>query len=186
MSQYYFFVSQLPLLQFGQTFPVAPSDFNAMCADYLSPGDLILIREAHSEDIAVSCPVLSSWKSWNRALRNTLATGRAKDQGIDPEPFLREDEYVAGVPGIAQEAMSAETPLQAEMILAEGAWKKLEELEVGHHFDIERILVYALKLEILQRVSGWEREAGEEVFQTTRQNMQEQLLVGEDPAWPSM
>ena len=186
MSQYYFFVSQLPLLHFGQTPPLTADEFRDMCTDYLSPRHLALLAATLVEKAhAPSSPVLESWKGWERSLRNALVTIRAKAKGIDPHAYLKAADYIVGVPETAQEAVGSETPLDAEMVLAKASWRILEDLEVGHHFDEEKLVLYGLKLRILDRISQWTREAGEETFRAFREDMQNQILVGEDPAWLS-
>jgi hypothetical protein len=40
----------------------------------------------------------------------------------------------------------------------------LDELESGHYFDIDKILVYALRLQILERKALFDEQKGREMF----------------------
>ena len=42
-------------------------------------------------------------------------------------------------------------PLEEEVQILQMQWEKLEELSSGHHYDLEALIIYKLKLEILQR-----------------------------------
>jgi hypothetical protein len=65
---------------------------------------------------------------------------------------------------VARDAFAQDSPLQAEDILNRGRWMYLDELEAGHYFDIDRILVYALRLQLLARKSLFDAEMGRQMF----------------------
>ena len=84
-----------------------------------------------------------------------MAKVRAARKHTDVTKYLRHERYIE--PPIAHLAMNAyrsPSPLEGERILDEARWQKLEELSFGHYFDLEFLLIYALKLLILER---WER-----------------------------
>jgi hypothetical protein len=65
---------------------------------------------------------------------------------------------------VAREAYAQDSPLQAEDTLNRARWGYLDELEVGHYFDIEKILVYALRLQVLARKALFDADRGRELF----------------------
>ena len=53
------------------------------------------------------------------------------------------------------------------MVLLRHRWSLLDDFEVGHYFDIERLIIYYLKLQILWRKQQFNREDGTNVFERT-------------------
>jgi hypothetical protein len=51
-------------------------------------------------------------------------------------------------------------PLEAEEQLLEVQWHKLNELSIGHYADFSALLLYKLKLQLLLRWWGFDREKG--------------------------
>lgn len=100
-------------------------------------------------------PVLKKWFSFETALRNEFVKIRASHRHIDPAPYLRQDGYSG--PSLFHVVMSAHrnpSLLDSERALDQERWNFLEELERGHYFDLDFLIVYALKLLILER---WDR-----------------------------
>ena len=50
-----------------------------------------------------------------------------------------------------QRALKIDDLVQAEEILSKARWQFLDELGMGHYYDIESVFIYYLKLEILKR-----------------------------------
>jgi len=117
--------------------------------------------------------LLRRWYEFETGLRNELARQRAAQLNRDEYAYLRTTEEgedltgKVGLPEMAREALSQETPLKAELVLLRHRWDVLEDLELGHYFDIERLIVYYLKLQILWRKRRFNREDGTNVFERT-------------------
>jgi hypothetical protein len=90
---------------------------------------------------------------------------RGKKKGVEAEAYLVDSPWITTAQQLAREAFGQESPLQAEELLNRARWSYLDELEVGHYFDIEKILVYALRLQILARKALFEEDKGVEMFQ---------------------
>ena len=52
------------------------------------------------------------------------------------------------------------TPLDAERRLLRWKWDFLDETEHEHHFDLEFLIIYFLKLQILHRLVSFDAELG--------------------------
>jgi len=90
---------------------------------------------------------------------------RGKKKGVETEAYLIGSPGIITAQQIAREAFVQESPLQAEDTLNRARWSYLDDLEVGHYFDIEKILVYALRLQILERKALFDEEKGREMFE---------------------
>ena len=99
---------------------------------------------------------------WDRGIRNVLVRLRAKSLGLEPDEFIRDGIVDHSQELLAEEAFNADSPLMAEEILNKARWRCLDELEFGHYFDIERLVVFFIKLQILERTSSFDAEVGME------------------------
>ena len=103
----------------------------------------------------VKLSTLHKWRIFDTALRNELVKIRAARLGRDQENYLRCDGYTE--PAISRIAMNAHrnpSILEAERMLDEERWHLLDELSLGHYFDLDLLVIYAIKLLILER---WQR-----------------------------
>ena len=167
MSQYYFVVSSLPLLRYDEPPPFSLGHFLGLCREWLGTTSNSMVAAAELKELkaaAGASSVLDSWRVWETNLRNELAKIRAQRKGVDPFSYLAECQWVMGLADLAQEAMGAGSPLEAENVLDRARWRYLEELEVGHHFDTEKLVLYSLKLQLLQRRALFQRDEGEQQF----------------------
>jgi len=168
MAYYTYLVASLPMLNFGSKPPLGLKEFLARCAELLGDKDYRLIRNAVStQGFALDgrlTPALLRWKAFDLALRNELAKARAARRKTDASRFLRGGQASAiQAMHLAQTALRQPNILEAEKYLDGARWHELDEIASGHYFDLEFLLVYALKLVILERQSmigteaaGWE------------------------------
>ncbi len=129
-----------------------------MCQGLIPDRDIDVLKSA----LQIGGPVsettqrtLSKWQAFDKSLRNELVRARAGRKKLDPLKYLRGDGYTEST--IVHVAMTAARNLsiiEAEEELDRMRWQELDELAFGHYFDIDFLIVYCLKLQILER---WER-----------------------------
>jgi hypothetical protein len=169
LAQYYYLVASLPLLAYDSERVPSRDEFLAACRPLLSPQHYSLLESAGTADLqpgGPSCRTLDLWRSWEITLRNELLRLRAKNLGRDVQMRMLESAGALGPEVVAREAFSQESPLQAEDTLNRGRWRYLDELESGHYFDIDKILIYALRLQVLKRKALFDEQKGREMFDT--------------------
>jgi hypothetical protein len=167
LAQYYYLVASLPLLFYDSESIPSREDFLVTCRQHISPRHYRLLVSAGTNDLQTTttgCKTLDLWRKWEIALRNELVRLRAKNRGREAEAYLVESPGVLAPQALAREAFAQDSPLQAEDTLNRGRWSYLDELEVGHYFDIEKILVYALRLQVLARKALFDTEKGRQMF----------------------
>ena len=144
------------MLHFAANPPFSFERFLEICKDKIADEDIEVIKLAkEAYTYQGEQPTLKRWCAFEVALRNELVKIRAGRKHIDPLKYIRGDGYIE--PHIAHIAMNAcRNPaiLEAEKGLDQGRWGALDELAVGHYFDLDFLLTYALKLLILER---WQR-----------------------------
>ena len=156
-SSYYYFVASLPLLSFDGKMPMTVEVFREDCRRLLSGDHYALMEQLWAPDETLPVPgagnrVLDAWLHFDRGFRNELAWHRADHLNKDPLKYLRGTRtlmpsYVDDI----QRALKIDNLLQAEEILNKARWQFLDELGMGHYYDIESVFIYYLKLEILKR-----------------------------------
>ncbi len=187
MPAYYYLRSTLPTLLPAAAPPFSFRGFLERCEGRMRDAEYRVLEAAgdlESADAEVdrrirSSRVLASYRTWERALRNELARLRAHRLGKGPEKFLRPgDPEWEGI-RTAQAAVQCEDPLEGELIIEREKWAYVERLEAGHHFDLEALAAYALKLRILERRARFEAERGEAAYRTAYHDI---LDAAEAPA----
>ena len=142
------------MLHFGGRPPFNFGKFLAICEDLLPAANSEVLRKLTQGEIAgKDGAVLRQWIDFDRSLRNELVKVRAGRKHIDPAKHLRGDyDYID--PDLSRLAISAyrnPSLLEGERMLDEARWRKLEELSLGHYFDFDCLIIYALKLLIVLR-----------------------------------
>jgi hypothetical protein len=174
LSQYYYVVASLPLLAYDMEKPYPVDAFVALCGEHLSDRDRRLLAEASlnwQADRTAGTAVLADWWRFDRSLRNELVKLRAARRGEDAERHLQGETELLAAQETARNAFSQESPLQAEELLNRAGWSRLDELELGHYFDLEKLIVYYLRLQILERKKAFTPEKGTENFQSIYQSV---------------
>jgi hypothetical protein len=162
---YYYFLAQLPSLAYGQQPPMTSGQFRALCAENLDKEDLNLLPRCTLSFSGEKEPALKSggfiddWTRWNRTL--TLHLARYRAQALKREVSLPEAPAVpVSAEGAAKNAVTQESPLEAELILDKARWDELSELEGIEPFSVNKIFAYLLKLELMERRRAFNAEKG--------------------------
>lgn len=145
------------MLHFGMKPPFSFKKFLRTAGEFVSGRDLSILKNVsvNGEYVSTKQPTLKKWQDFDTALRNELVKIRAARKHTDPLKYLRPSViFDALASHIAINAYRAPVILEATKILDQERWQRLDELAVGHYFDLDFLIVYALKLLILAR---WEK-----------------------------
>lgn len=148
MDRYYYFVSQLPLLIFGEKPYVGSGNFLAEAQKWLSGKDLSMMLKVSINDFYTKGDdnkALKKYKDFERNLREEIASFRSK-----------ENQEI----GFSNLNLREGTPLETEQRLLLLRWKFIEGLEEGHFFDLDILILYFLKLQVLERLLSFDKEKG--------------------------
>jgi len=150
MSGYYvYLIASLPMLHFGAKPPLSMEKFFSMCAELISAEDLEALKGRLKDEAE------GRYHDFETALRNELVRIRAQRKRLDASEFLRRDGYAdQWISHIAAGACRNPSVMDRERMLDLERWRFLDELSIGHYFDLEILIIYARKLSILER---WER-----------------------------
>jgi len=167
-TAYYYFAASLPMIVFGEPAPFSVENFLEDCERLLSPADLADIQLIWNPDPGVIARnrLVRAWLSFDHDFRNEMAWFRANEFNKDADEYLRGirsfDPQI--VEALAQ-AAKAGNPLEAEKILDQLRWNRIEDLARGHFFDMDILAAYALKLKILARYEVIASDQGAKHFE---------------------
>lgn len=182
MAGYYYLISSLPLLLFGERLPLTVAEFAAACRGQLTESDwqtldrLTLIPEPGQSYPADSAA--EHWRQWEICLRNRIALRRAP-HGKDIHLWLRDEAAYFGAADTGiQEAFALKNPLEREKYLDRLRWRALDDFEAGHHFDFDKLCVYKLKLLLLAKWNERQPAPGAENLAAVLARIDRDLAAG--------
>ena len=153
MDKYYYFVSQLPFLTFGQESYIDRERFLDEAKKWLSDKDFSMISGVSLNDFYPrdgDSEVLVKYKNFEEALRKEIAS-------------FRKNESRGGLTSLNLN-LNQGTPLEIEKTLLGLRWKFIESLEQGHFFDLEILILHFLKIGVLERLLTFDKEKGTAVL----------------------
>ncbi len=160
---YYYLVASLPHLKFGTAPRLTPGEFLRRCAAQVSAADYRILAETElfqTRPARTALALLDRWHDRERTLRNALASARAKRLGVTAAGHPRDFRHDPRLAEIARHLLALDSPLAADEELDRLRWRFLEELAFGHYFDVEILVVYLLKLRILERRTRFDPVVG--------------------------
>ncbi|MBR4125230.1 MAG: DUF2764 family protein [Victivallales bacterium] len=169
----FYFISTLPSLK--NTGEGAPrlAEFRSACRGALTERQCAVLENASLCPPATQTTgdegnaVLREWYSWQTAMRNAIAAFRAKAVKADPKAYQREAEVTNHTGDLRRLAgvLEEKTAWRREQGWEALQWSKLDELEPSMHFCFDALVVYALKLQLLETRRRYSSEIGQAVFE---------------------
>jgi hypothetical protein len=166
-AQFYYQVSALPMVRFGEPAPLSLAAFGDFCRGQLPEAEAAALARVSLEPTGVPCcEVERRWQVWETYARNCLVRWRATRLGVDGAEFLRPDDDVfPGDRRRIEEIMSDPDPLNRERELDRLRWQRLDDLAVEHDFDLGALVLYALRLGLACKWAGRSEPAGRQVYE---------------------
>ena len=180
MGYYFYLGAQLPYLIYGQSPPMSPLTFKAMAWEQLSPADAVLLDyctldpdppgDSPAQGTTYSEPpprtsseFINRWKEWERTLRLNLVRLRALKQKREGTAAEAPD-FPTDAASAAKNAITIESPLEAELFLDKARWDAIENFQGIDVFNERAIYAYLLKLLLMERRMAFRTEEGYEEY----------------------
>jgi len=177
-GSYYYFASTLPMLDFEGQPPFAVEHFLDEAERLTAGRDFFELKTAARGEGEPGSPFLKDWLRFERDMRCEAAVVRAGALNR-PAPDLASEEkgFDAAIRLSINEAAQSPDPLAGEKVLDRARWHKLDQMARGHYFDLEFLVVYVIKLSILERyqkIASWE---GAQKFEAMQKKMVEEKMA---------
>ena len=174
MGGYFYTVTSLPYISFDSGSVMPEEEFLYLCRNTLSGGDYDVLRKARFPSTPGSKTgnvTFDNYATGEQSLRAELAKLRAARKGLETESYNKYGAYSADIMEAARKAFGEESPLEAEMIILRALWALLDELEAGHMFDVDKLIVYYLKLQIINLKIKRNKKDGENMFSSVYESI---------------
>ena len=170
IAHYYYFVASLPTLKPDEAPRMSSIRHLELCGRYLTSEHLAQLRNAVWDRLAPKSDnrTIAQWQAFEIGLRNQLAILRARVRGEDVLPHLREVPRPTVVIPRVRAAFDAGDPLSVERRLFEIRWRFLGWLDREHFMSLDSLIIYRIKLQLLERRASMNRDAGNEALHDVR------------------
>ena len=101
---------------------------------------------------------INRWREWERALRLNL--GKTRAQKLKRSETADAPEHPADAVTAAKNALSLDSPLEAEILLDKARWDAIEEFQGINTFSEDAMYAYLLKLLLMERRAAFKNEEG--------------------------
>lgn len=177
MGSYFYVLAGLPFLEFESgRFPDL-RDFLETCRLFLTDADQRVMESVKVEPETEGAwhPLLLRFWHWEIGLRNELARQRAELLGREAQIRLNDMgsdcTAIAGLRDSLKGIMQSESPLKVDEELDRLRWQYLDEIAAGQYFNLQQLIVYYLRLQILQRRQSLTSDSGREIYQDHYNNI---------------
>ena len=160
-GNYYYLLSSLPYLTFGSKPPISHANLSERIRPWLSGSSLGLFEKARialdSPPPEVRCKTLRSWFEFEHGLRAELARRRTDGRDRSERPG---GASLGRILAAVDRAFRAAHPLEGEIRLITERWEYLTELGAVQYFNLPALIIYSLKLQLLERLSTFDEKRG--------------------------
>ena len=153
MAYYTYILSSLPALRFGVPVPIAPGEFLRISKGLIPEEEHGLLSRIFGGELPTgNNDILKKWITFDTTLRNELVKIRSARRGEGHEKYIRpggSEDFA--ITHIALHAQRTPSILKSVLVLDKARWDYLNELSIGHYFDLDALLIYAFELSILKK-----------------------------------
>ncbi len=164
MKQYYFLICSLPYIKLAEAPIISIGEFRTACKGHVSEKDMQLLDAVSLLPVKDSPfspnSTIAQWLERDQTLRRRMAAYRTalkseKSGRSAPktDPFSEIDRGI-------REAYAKPNPAEREKALDSLRWQWLDELELGHYFDLNKLFIYKLRLLIHEKWLRRNNETG--------------------------
>ncbi len=163
MAEYYYFAASLPMLRMDREAPMSYSDFMSKAAEHLSKSDYsdlsLAVFGGSTGDATL--PIVREWQDFAGRLSASICRIRAERLGFAGYDDAEVDRTLDGA---AREIVENKDPLEGEKAILSLYFDFLTSREKGSPFSSTALMIYALKLQILERANAFDEKRGRAEF----------------------
>lgn len=152
MSNMVYLMTSLPSLTLGEVPPITIDEFNNDAKRFLSSRHFKAVQSVDIQKMNSKVGV-KSISSLLKSIKEDLSEIReAKVQNRQAKPERMPNSLLRG------------NPLEREKNIMQWQWEELQDIEAGKIFTLTEVLVYKLKLQLVERLHSFDKNNGAEVL----------------------
>ena len=159
-NKYYYLISSLPYLDFDKVPTIDKKWLLDEAKKWLTDKDLKILKSTDVDNFNVSSSdidIIKEQKAFEEVLRKDLKEARIiRKKSLDEKP-----------PRQVRDIFLKSNPLEMEKALLKKRWDFIEEIDLDYHFDLNALILYCMKLMILERLASFNKEDGLHVFENS-------------------
>jgi hypothetical protein len=165
LKNYYYTLAALKTIRLGDKIPISVEDFLQFAEDTIDTrGYQVLLKCRWGLTEPTGFSFADQILYWEKELRLELAKARILKLPFDLSPNLKASAGSYKMLEHVRAVMALDSPLDAERYLDQLRWSFLEETGNRHYFDLEALVVYYLKLQLVLRQEKFQEELGSDSF----------------------
>jgi len=172
-NNYYYFAASLPMISFDSKASFSVEEYLDLCGQFLGEEDLASVKSILLEDIKdikISSSVVKKHVAFEKSFKNEKANSRARRVRRNPVDYMQEDSFRDyNLEEVFSQVSKRDNLLEAEKELDKIRWQFLDDIVFGHYFDMDYLLVYGLKLKILERYKEIALSRGSEIYKELKE-----------------
>lgn len=177
VSQYYYLLASLPSLKIGEKPAITKAQFYSECEKFCTKKDLKAIKSASlntKENSKLS--FMKEFCHFREMVNNEMVALRAENLKKDGEKYKNRGDKETRISEYVRKAVYNENPLEGEKIILALYEGFLADRASGHYFDLDALLIYALRLDILSRECLFVTEDGNAEFKRLFDNIKQDIF----------
>lgn len=164
MAEYYYFAATLPMLTIGRPVPISYAEFMERAKEHLTKKDYQDLEKAVFSAVSgeASNSLVREWQAYTSQISRVMAKERADKLGFtgyegdsEADKLLRDK---------VKDIVDNKDPLEGEKALLAMYFDFLSSREGGSPFSSKALMIYALKLQIMERDQAFTEEKGRAEF----------------------
>lgn len=152
MSNMVYLMTSLPSLSLGEAPPITIDEFNDDAKRQLSSRHFKALQSADIQKLDSKVGVKSISSLINSIKEDLSEVRAAKAQNRQAKPERMPNSLLRG------------NPMEREMNILQWQWEELQDIEAGKTFTLTEVLVYKLKLQLVERLYSFNEIKGAEVL----------------------
>ncbi|TKG92856.1 DUF2764 family protein [Puteibacter caeruleilacunae] len=154
MSNVVYLMCSLPSLTFDKVPPISLDEFNSDAKSQLSSRHFRLL------ELVELGKINSEKKAGLKSIAEMLADVQQDISEIRSAKAQNRQPQMAKLP----KSLSALNPLEREKLILQWQWEELDSIESGKTFTLTEVMVYKLKLQILNRLHSFDEKKGAQIL----------------------
>ena len=176
MAKYYYLISSLPMIKVGEPLPFSYEEFLAICKSEMSSSDYKELEKAtFTSDDSAKSSLMKMWQQYLDKVGLILKDERAKNLKWNDAKILTEMSSDPVLKDRIHRAVTVMNPLEGEKEILNIYFDFLTSNSSLDPFSIENLMIYALKIQIIERMNAFSKEKGNNEFRRLFSRIQDQF-----------